>query len=209
MNVPAKRCATPTPTYAPPMPRWRICPTIWRRCCRRTRRPPSDSSASLSLQDRPSSSGEAAVPRPKSPRRMQQHLDKILISQLERGTVRRLAGGEVVEVDLPASLLEVCRKRVADLGVSRPSDPDGGDPLRAAALRRVARIKAGSDEGGESPMAAKLRADWERREAEHAARTTPPKKPTTAGELAGENERLKVRLAALRAEDEGEPSDGW
>ena len=74
------------------------------------------------------------MPRPKAPDRMRRSLDAILLLQLERGRIDQVVGGKVVEVDLSPSMLEVCRKRLKDLGVARPP----GNTIKNA-VRKLAR----------------------------------------------------------------------
>ena len=80
------------------------------------------------------------MPRPKAPDRMRRSLDAILLRQLERGKIDQVVGGKVVEVDLSPSMLEVCRKRLKDLGVARPPDNTIKNAVRK--LARAAHAKS-------------------------------------------------------------------
>ena len=85
--------------------------------------------------------------RAPGPRRMARDLDRTILAQLKVGKVKRLVKGEVVETDLPASFLELVRKRIKDLGVDRldPKDPSHRDVMTRLALEKMAR--EAKDEG--------------------------------------------------------------
>jgi len=53
-------------------------------------------------------------PPPPPPSRAGELLDSVLLDILKRGKVTAIAGATVVEVDIPAPVLDVARKRVAD-----------------------------------------------------------------------------------------------
>ena len=57
---------------------------------------------------------------PRKSVKMQRLLDRNLLTILERGKVTRIAGGDAVEVDIPASTMEVIRKRLKDVAGHPP-----------------------------------------------------------------------------------------
>ena len=164
------------------------------------------------------------MPRSPGPAQMQRNLDRVIAERLRRGKATQVVAGEVVEVDLGAAFLEVARKRLNDLGVSRPATPN--DKAKNFIADAAARMLARRGDDGDAPppddpppddvdiiAAARDRAKtgWPVDDAETARTATQPpatrkasaarnaaQPDATPDDAAIENALLKRRIAELK-----------
>ena len=156
------------------------------------------------------------MPRAPGPDRMRRDLDRAILRQLEQGHVKRIVAGKVEEVDLPASFLDLVRRRINDLGATKPATPDPVTEEVAKLARKAAPKMPPVD--AEFEVAATRQVPTPRPTPRRTARTTAttPAEEMTPAQQAAEIKRLKQeiataneRLAGGGGNGDGDRDDGW
>ena len=63
------------------------------------------------------------MPRAPDLRTLARSLDRVIAERLKRGKSTQVVAGEVVEVDLSAAFLQLCRQRIKDGNAHKPKTP--------------------------------------------------------------------------------------